>query len=287
MSTVLESDPASAAARVSSHAGVGVRMPAPARPRRRHPVLGAPIDVINEREAIEQIAAWAELRESRAISICNAHSAVTASRDPEFMNVLERSDMVTADGMPLVWMLRQQGHRRQERVDGPDLMWEACSEAQSRGLRVFLYGSTPDTLEALGRHLQRSFPDLMLVGAVSPPFRALNDAEDEAMVRRIEESGAQILFVGLGCPRQEAWMLAHRGRINAVMIGVGAAFDFHAGTLSRAPNWMRSSGLEWLYRLGCEPRRLWKRYLITNSLFVWGALRQIVASSGASGQARR
>jgi len=262
-------------------------MPAAAKPRRRHPVLGAPIDVISQREAIEQIAAWAEHRESRAISICNAHSVVTASREPEFMSVLDRSDMVTADGMPLVWMLRQQGHRGQERVDGPDLMWEVCRNAQSRGLRVFLYGSTPDTLEALEHHLLRAFPDLMLAGAVSPPFRALSDSEDEAMVRRIEASGAQILLVGLGCPRQEVWMLAHRGRINAVMIGVGAAFDFHAGKLSRAPNWMRSSGLEWLFRLTCEPRRLWKRYLITNSLFVWGALRQIVASSGTSGQARR
>ena len=262
-------------------------MPAPTKPRRRHPVLGAPIDVISQRAAIEQIAAWAEHRESRTISVCNVHSVVTASREPEFMNVLQRSDMVTADGMPLVWMLRQQGHREQERVDGPDLMWEVCRDAQARGLRVFLYGSTPDTLEALERHLLRSFPNLLLGGAVSPPFRVLSDAEDEVMVRRIEESGAQILFVGLGCPRQEAWMLAHRGRINAVMIGVGAAFDFHAGKLSRAPHWMRSSGLEWLYRLACEPRRLLKRYLITNSLFVWGALRQIAIGSGTSGKAGR
>lgn len=254
--------------------------------RRRQSVLGAPLDVLSQREALDRIAAWGARRESRVVSICNVHSVVTATRDDAFMRVLDASDMVTPDGMPVVWMLRALGHPGQQRVDGPDLMWAYCSEAQARGDRIFLYGSTPDTLDALQARLLDAFPGLRIAGAISPPFRALTAEEDDEVVRTIEASGAHVVFVGLGCPRQEGWMLAHRGRIPAVMLGVGAAFDFHAGKIRRAPRWMREHGLEWLHRLASEPRRLWRRYLVTNTLFVVGALRQL-AKRGQAGEPRR
>jgi len=254
-------------------------MPSAAVPvlRRRLHVLGVPIDAMSKREVLDRVAGWAYARESRVVAICNAHSVVTATRDPAFMHVIDSSDLATPDGMPVVWMLRHLGSTGQQRVDGPDLMWAYCGEAESRGDRIALYGSTPDTLAKLRARLVDAFPKLNIVDAISPPFRPLTPEEDEAMVLRLNASGAQVVFVGLGCPRQEAWMLEHRGRIRAVMLGVGAAFDFHAGVITRAPQWMHSSGLEWVHRLASEPRRLWKRYLTTNTLFVWGALHQIVS----------
>jgi N-acetylglucosaminyldiphosphoundecaprenol N-acetyl-beta-D-mannosaminyltransferase len=245
-------------------------------PRVRTEVLGAPIDAVTRGQALERLLGWAERRESRVVSICNVHSVVTASRERGFMDVLRGADMATPDGMPVVWMMRALGHRAQERVAGPDLMWDLCDEAQRRGVAVFLYGSTPATLSALIARLHEAFPALRIAGHWAPPFRPLSAAEDAADVARINASGAQLVFVGLGCPRQEVWMHDHRGRVEAVMIGVGAAFDFHGGTVRRAPRWMRASGLEWLHRLGSEPRRLWRRYLDTNSAFVVGAARQLI-----------
>ena len=247
-------------------------------PRTRCEVLGVPIDVVSRTEAIERIMTWGSRRESRVVAICNVHSVVTATRDEAFHRVLEAADLATPDGMPVAWMLRACGHEGQQRVDGPDLMGSLCAEAARRGDGIFLYGSTPETLERLVQRLGAAFPGLRIAGTWSPPFRALTEQEDEADVHRINASGAQLVFVGLGCPRQEAWMEAHRDRVRAVMLGVGAAFDFHAGTLKRAPVWMRNAGLEWLYRLASEPRRLFVRYLTTNTAFVLGAARQLLAA---------
>jgi N-acetylglucosaminyldiphosphoundecaprenol N-acetyl-beta-D-mannosaminyltransferase len=154
-------------------------------------------------------------------------------------------------------------------------MWALCERAEGERLPVVCYGSTDATLALLDARLRAAFPTLKVV-MESPPFRALTAEEDTAAVERINTSGAGIVFVGLGCPKQERWMAEHRGRVNAVMIGVGAAFDFHAGTVQRAPAWMRDNGLEWLHRLASEPRRLWKRYLVTNTLFILGAARQLM-----------
>jgi N-acetylglucosaminyldiphosphoundecaprenol N-acetyl-beta-D-mannosaminyltransferase len=246
------------------------------------PVLGAPIDVITWDGALTQLSTWAAHHESRYVCNCNVHSVMTATQDAEFARVVNEADMVTPDGAPVAWMLRRLGYVDQQRINGPDLMWRYCENNQGLDSRlrendggVFFYGSTEETLAALKLKLLAAFPDLKIAGAMSPPFRTLAPDEDAAIVDQINASGAGVVFVSLGCPKQELWMAAHRGRIHAVMIGVGAAFDYHAGTIKRAPKWMQDCGLEWLHRLVSEPRRLWRRYLVTNTLFVLGAIKQI------------
>lgn len=239
-------------------------------------VLSAPIDVLTWEHALARISRWAARRESRYVCICNAHAVVTAGQNAAFGRVVKEADMATPDGAPVAWMLRKLGYMDQQRINGPDLMWKYCEQAAKNGESVYLYGSRPETLEILQRRLVEAFPGLRIAGAHSPPFRTATTVEDEADVARINASGAGTVWVSLGCPKQEQWMATHRGRVNAVMIGVGAAFDYHAGTISRAPVWMQNAGLEWLHRLVSEPRRLWKRYLVTNTLFVIGATRQLV-----------
>ncbi|MCE3271488.1 MAG: glycosyltransferase [Ramlibacter sp.] len=250
--------------------------------RRRAQVLAPSIDVCTWSGVLSQIVQWAQQRESRYVCICNAHSVVTATQDQDFLNVLNSADLATPDGAPVAWMLRRQGHEDQERISGPDLMLHACEVASNSGVSVFFYGGSPESLQLLQANIIERFPNLKIAGAMSPPFRQLSEVEDEAVVEEINRSGAGIAWVGLGCPKQEAWMHAHRGRVHAVMVGVGAAFDFHAGRIKRAPSWMQRAGLEWLHRLLSEPRRLWRRYLVTNTLFILGATRQLIrqASSG-------
>jgi len=238
-------------------------------------VLGAQIDALSWDAAMARLLGWAHARESRYVTICNVHVVVSASRDAAYRDIINGSDMATPDGAPVAWMLRRQGFAGQTRISGPDLMWVLCERAAKENLPVYCYGSTGATLGLLDARLREAFPGLR-VTMESPPFRALSADEDAAAVERINASGAGIVFVGLGCPKQERWMAEHRGRINAVMIGVGAAFDFHAGTVQRAPAWMRDNGLEWLHRLLSEPVRLWKRYLVTNTLFIVGAARQLL-----------
>ncbi len=239
-------------------------------------VLGVPIDAISWEQALERIRHWGEGYESRYVCITNVHSVVTAGQDPAFGEVVANADMATPDGAPVAWMMRKLGFPSQQRINGPDLMWKYCAVAAGRDESIFLYGSTDETLAILQQRVRAAFPALKIAGAISPPFRALTAAEDAADVERINGSGAGTVWVSLGCPKQEKWMAAHRGRICAVMIGVGAAFDYHAGTINRAPLWMQRNGLEWLHRLCSEPGRLWKRYLVTNTLFVLGAARQLL-----------
>jgi N-acetylglucosaminyldiphosphoundecaprenol N-acetyl-beta-D-mannosaminyltransferase len=247
-------------------------------PRRGGRVLGSFVDAVSWNEAIEQIACWADEHASRVVSICNVHVVVTASGAPLLKNAINESDMATPDGKPVALVLRFNGFPKQERIAGPDLMWRCCARAADSGQRIFLYGSTEDTLQRLQDRLRTAFPQLQIVGALSPPFRELSPEEDAWFVTEIAKSGAQIVFVGLGCPKQELWMSAHRGRIHAVMIGVGAAFDFHAEIIRRAPEWMQDWGLEWLHRLLSEPRRLWRRYLVTNALFVLKLIPELLAA---------
>jgi N-acetylglucosaminyldiphosphoundecaprenol N-acetyl-beta-D-mannosaminyltransferase len=241
-------------------------------------VLGVPIDPISWDGALAQLSAWAAHHESRYVCICNVHSVVAATQDTEFGHVVNEADMATPDGAPVAWMLRRLGHTGQQRINGPDLMWRYCEQAQSRNELIYFYGSTEKTLATLKLKLLAAFPNLKIAGTISPPFRAFTPDEDGAIVEQINASGAGVVFVSLGCPKQELWMAEHRGRIHAVMIGVGAAFDFHAGTIKRAPKWMQDSGLEWLHRLVSEPRRLWKRYLVTNTIFVVLAAKQLITT---------
>jgi len=226
--------------------------------------------------ALSRISTWAAARESRYVCICNSHSVVTAGQDAAFGRIIEAADMATPDGAPVARMLRILGSPAQQRINGPDLMWKYCEQAALRGESIYLYGGLPDTLALLQQRLKAAFPGLLIAGAYSPPFRLATAEEDEADVARINAAGAGTVWVSLGCPKQEQWMAAHRGRVNAVMIGVGAAFDYHAGTIKRAPKWMQNAGLEWLHRLCSEPRRLWKRYLVTNTLFIAGAASQLL-----------
>ncbi|MDO9272749.1 MAG: WecB/TagA/CpsF family glycosyltransferase [Rugosibacter sp.] len=244
--------------------------------RVRAPVLGASIDVVGWDNALSRISTWAAARESRYVCICNVHSLVTAGQDVAFGRIVEAADMATPDGAPVAKMLRILGFPDQQRINGPDLMWKYCEQAALRGESIYLYGGLPTTLKLLQQRLKAAFPGLIIAGAYSPPFRSATAEEDEADVARINSSGAGTIWVSLGCPKQEQWMAAHRGRVKGVMIGVGAAFDYHAGTIKRAPKWMQNAGLEWLHRLCSEPRRLWKRYLVTNTIFLAKAMRQLL-----------
>lgn len=244
--------------------------------RRGSLVLGTHIDALNWDEAISRIVNWAEHHQSRYVALCNVHSVVTATQDAAFQDVLSHADMALPDGAPVVWTMRREGHEEQQRLSGPDLMWRYLAVAEKLGQSVFFYGSTEDTLNKLRANMAQHFPALKIAGMMSPPFRELTAEEDQSHVDQINRSGANTVFVSLGCPKQEAWMANHHGRIQAVMIGVGAAFGYHAGTIHRAPTWMQKIGMEWFHRLCSEPRRLFKRYAITNSVFVFHTIKRMV-----------
>ncbi len=239
-------------------------------------ILGMRVDATSYEDAIQRIFVWSRGRESRYVCVANVHMTMEAYDAPDFRRIVNAADLVTPDGMPLVWMLRRLRVPGQERVYGPELTVRVCEVAAREGIPVGFYGGTPEALEGLVQKLKVRFPDLKVAYAYSPPFRPLAAEEDERIVREINASGARILFVGLGCPKQERWMAAHKGRVQAVMIGVGAAFDFHAGRLPQAPAWMQRAGLEWLFRLLTEPRRLWRRYARHNPRFIILALMQLL-----------
>lgn len=239
-------------------------------------IVGVSVDAVTFEQALTRVMSWGHARASRYVVLANVHVTVTASREPAFGAVVAAADMATPDGAPVAWMLGKLNKQPQERVSGPDLTWALLGRCEREALPVYFFGSTPETLGLLARRITAVFPALQVTGYEAPPFRAITAQEDAASIERINASGAGLVFVGLGCPKQEHWMLAHRGRVNAVMLGVGAAFDFHAGTVSRAPIWMREHGLEWLHRLMSEPRRLWKRYLVTNTWFVVLAAKQLL-----------
>jgi len=239
-------------------------------------VLGSFIDALSWDEVIDKISRLAKKRESSCVVICNVHSVVTAMHEPQHSKALILADIVAPDGAPIAWMLRRLGYTDQKRINGPDLMWKYCTLAEKLNESIFLYGSEPETLELLQQRLKIAFPMLKIAGAYSPPFHELTQEEDDSVVQKINASGAGSVWVSLGCPKQELWMAQHRGKVNAVMIGVGAAFDYHARIITRAPIWMQEYGLEWLHRLNADPKRLWKRYLFTNSMFIVKATLQLL-----------
>lgn len=230
--------------------------------------------------AARQVILWALNSECRVVFAANVHMLMEAHDSPAFKEIVNSADLATPDGMPLVWMMRLKGQKDQPRVYGPTLMLHVLEAAAREGVPVGFYGGSPEVLQALTERIQAKFPALNVVYSFSPPFRDLNMEEDFEVSQKINASGARILFVGLGCPKQEKWISAHRGKINAVMLGVGAAFDFHAGVKSQAPAWLQKAGLEWLYRLVVEPRRLWRRYLYHNPRFVLYAVLDVLGLLG-------
>jgi N-acetylglucosaminyldiphosphoundecaprenol N-acetyl-beta-D-mannosaminyltransferase len=228
----------------------------------------------------EHVAAIAELgaaRRSSYVCCVNAHMTMEA-RDPAFAQVVNNADMATADGMPIVKSLGLLHKVKQERVAGNDLLPGLFGEAERRGLSVFLYGGAEGTLELMVDRAAREYPKLRIAGTWSPPFGPLEGMDFEVEAKRVNDSRANIVMVSLGCPKQERWMAAMKGRVQGAMVGLGGAFLLYAGLDDRAPQWMRNASLEWLYRLILEPRRLWKRYLVTNSLFLFHLLKELPKS---------
>lgn len=245
--------------------------------RHRERVIETWINALDWSAAVETIMGWAERRESRVVSVCNVHSVVTAKSELALQDAINSSDMATPDGMPLAWFIGRRLGREQSRISGMELTLALCAEAERSNIVVAFYGSQESTLDRLREALERRFPRLRVGVMISPPFRVLTPDEVAADLSRIKASGAGILFVGLGCPKQEIWMQTHRNDISAVQVGIGAAFDFIAGTVKRPPAWMRNAGLEWLGRLIAEPRRLWRRYFVTNSLFIAWLAREMLS----------
>ena len=250
---------------------------APAPDLERRHLLGMRVDATSYRDATDRILGWARSRESRYVTVATVNNVMQSVDDASFRAVMNASDLVTPDGVPLVWGLRSLRVGRASRVYGPELTPHVLRAAERSGVPVGFYGGTPAVLDALLLRVHDDFPALPVTFAFSPPFRPLTPEEDELVTRDINASGARILLVGIGCPKQERWMAAHRPSVRAVMLGVGAAFDFLAGTKRQAPAAVRRMGLEWLFRLASEPRRLWRRYLRQNPrflvLFGWQVLR--------------
>jgi N-acetylglucosaminyldiphosphoundecaprenol N-acetyl-beta-D-mannosaminyltransferase len=242
----------------------------------RKSILGVNVATTNYETANHAIFKWAHAGGSRYVCASNVHMVMEAWDSLDFRDVVNSADLVTPDGVPLVWMLRLKGCHNQQRVYGPTLMLHILEKAACENIPVGFYGGEPATLELLIKRMEARYPGLNVVFAHSPPFRAPSPEEDVEIVSRFRNSGARILFVGLGCPKQERWMAAHRGQIPAVMVGVGAAFDIHAAVKGQAPGWMQTIGLEWLFRFIQEPRRLWRRYLIQNPRFVLLALADLL-----------
>lgn len=231
-----------------------------------------PIDVLDYDGAVERVILFVGGHRATTAYLVqsNAHTIVTAQDDPAYHEAVSTADLSLPDGMPLVWLLRLRGERLPGRVYGPDLMLRLCEEAASRNWRCFLLGGRPGVAELLGNVLRERFPGIQIVGTASPPFRSLSDDEDRALCDSINALAPDIVWVGLGSPKQDLWMYHHRQRLQArVLHGVGAAFDFLTGQVHQAPRWMMAAGLEWLYRLGQEPGRLWHRYTVTNARFLW------------------
>jgi len=237
--------------------------------RERYGVLGVWVDAVDPARALDAIEGWTAARERGYVCVTNVHSVMEARRDPVLRSVFNAARLVVPDGMPLVWLGRLKGHRGVRRVYGPDLTLQLCERAARRGARCYFYGGEPGVAGRLAEGFARRFPGLAVAGADAPPFRSLSDEEDAETVRRINAAAPDLVFVGLGCPKQERWMGAHHDRLHAAaLLGVGAAFDFHTGRVPQAPRWMMRAGLEWLFRLVQEPGRLWYRYLVYNPLFL-------------------
>ena len=239
-------------------------------------VLGVGVSALNLDSAVQQIVRALQQKAKGYICVTGVHGVSEAQKDPAFRQILNQAFLNTPDGMPMVWMGRLQGFEDMGRVYGPDLMLRMAEVSASHSFTHFFYGGGPGVAEELRQRLEARFPGLRIVGTFAPPFRALTTAEADELRSLVGGLKPDILWVGLSTPKQEKFMAQYWQELEAtLLIGVGAAFDFHAGRVRQAPRWMQRGGLEWLFRLGCEPRRLWKRYLKNNPLFVFRAVCQL------------
>ncbi|HLT96799.1 MAG TPA: WecB/TagA/CpsF family glycosyltransferase [Acidimicrobiia bacterium] len=238
-------------------------------------VLGVEVSAIDLPEAVVRIGSWIRSGDRQYVCVTGVHGVIEAQRDPSLKEIHNRAGMVTPDGMPLVWCGRWAGVTDIDRVYGPDLMVAVMAASTDQGWRHYFYGAGPGIAEQLAERLSLRFPGLKVAGTHTPPFRELTDGECSAIADEINSSGADIVWVGLSTPKQERWMARMRPLLTVpVLIGVGAAFDMHAGNLRQAPRWMQRSGLEWLYRLSREPRRLWRRYAVIIPSFLFSIARR-------------
>jgi N-acetylglucosaminyldiphosphoundecaprenol N-acetyl-beta-D-mannosaminyltransferase len=231
-------------------------------------VIGLPVAVGDMARVSRAVLDLAKRGAGGHVCVANVHMLTTARGDPDLRAVLERAALVVSDGKPLVWRLRRLGFREAQQVRGPELMLKVCEEAAAEAVPVYFYGGDAPLIDALEAELKRRFPGLRIAGAEAAPILPARPEVDPAALERIRRSGARIVFVALGCPKQEFWMGAYASHLDAVLLGVGQAFAIAAGQLREAPGWLRGLGFEWLFRLVLEPRRLWRRYLVTNSLFL-------------------
>lgn len=240
-----------------------------ARPCERVNVLGVGISVLNLQRALAMVSDAIANRRQGYITVTGVHGVTEAQDDPEFRRILNGSFLCTPDGMPMVWMGKLAGHTAMDRVYGPDLMELICESGVAESWKHFLYGGAPGVVEHLKARLEARFPGIKIVGTFTPPFRPLNAEEERALTEQVAEAKPDLFWVGLSTPKQERFMAAYLPKLDTtLMLGVGAAFDFHAGKVKQAPRWIQRSGLEWAYRVWQEPRRLWKRYARNNPLFV-------------------
>ena len=238
-------------------------------------ILGVGISAITMDDALSQISEWIDNKAKQYVSVCTVHTVMECQKDPLMRQIVNGAGLATPDGMPLVWLGKIRSNRRVSRVYGPDLMLALCKLSAEQGYSHYFYGGAEEVPNELAEVLQKKYPGLKVVGAFSPPFRSLTADEDRQIVNDINRTQPDIVWVGLGTPKQDLWMGTHRGLLNApVIIAVGAAFDFHTKRISQSPRWMQQIGLEWFYRLWQEPRRLWRRYLIYNPLFIMNVLAQ-------------
>ena len=237
-------------------------------------VLGVGVSAINMDMAVAEISRWIDEGERHYVCVTGVHGVMESQDDPALKDIHNRSGLTTPDGMPMVWAGHKAGAEHMTRVYGPDMMLEVSKLSVERGWKHFYYGGAEEVPGLLADRMRERFPGIDIVGTYSPPFRPLTDEESAEIVAMINDSGADLVWVGLSTPKQERWMHAHRDKLHAAaLLGVGAAFDMHAGRLDQAPAWMQERGLEWLYRLVKEPRRLWKRYFRNNPRFVLRILR--------------
>ncbi|PFR30837.1 glycosyltransferase [Bacillus cereus] len=236
-------------------------------------IADADIAALDFHETTNKIESWILNQENNYVCVCNTHSVVTSGNDQLFHKALDNAGLCVPDGMPLVWALKAYGYKNQDRVDGPNLMLKLCELSALKGYKIFLYGGTDETLEALEVELNQRFLNVKIIGKYSPPFRKLEKNEEQEIIHMINSTKPDLVFVSLGCPKQEIWMFNHKDKIDGVMLGVGAAFEFIIGNIKRPPLVFQKLGLEWLFRLMSEPKRLWKRYAYNNPVYIYRFLK--------------